>query len=127
MIEKSFTEKRRDRNWLGAGLVCLLLCLGMTFSANAGPRDGLRASKPLPQQDVVTAVDTAAGTVSLGGVVYRVGERTRLLDANGRPMSMRELVAAEEGQMVEFVARKSKKRSSVLELRKLQILEGDFE
>ena len=75
------------------------------------------------QEDVVYAVSPGSMTITLGDVVYRVSDKTRLLDAEGRRISLSEVTL---DSMVEFTA-KPAKNNRPPRLRKLQVREGDFE
>ncbi|MCR9094747.1 MAG: hypothetical protein NXI30_11070 [bacterium] len=75
------------------------------------------------QEDVVYAVSPGSMTITLGDVVYRVSDKTRLFDAEGRRISLSEVTL---DSMVEFTA-KPAEQNRPPRLRRLQVREGDFE
>ena len=104
------------------GALTLALAFFMASGAVAGD-----AKRKAPQTGVVASIDAAAGTITLGNTTYRVGEKTKLFDVGGRPISLRELSAEGADFLVEYRARRKSSADGRRELRRLQMVEGDFE
>ena len=102
------------------------ITLLVSTAAIAGERGDRAKAEAQMQEDFVTSVDVGSGTVTLGETTYRVADRSRLLDAEGRRMHLRELAGMDEGQMVRFQLRTGRE-GEVAELRRLEVMEGDFE
>ena len=117
---------RIDRRVFVTGLATLLFCFGTV--ADVAARDH-RSGADAGNEDVVEAVNTTRHTVMIAGTTYLVTESSRLFDAKGRRIRLRELRssrASGEGDMVEYWVR-SGGDDGQLEIRRLRVLEGDFE
>lgn len=115
-----------ERRRVGLVGLAMLVCLLLPAVASA---QGTPAGKAGATQDIVEAVDVGAGTVVLGAETFAVGTRSRLLDAGGRPIGLSALNAAGagvDGDIVEYIAT-SKRTAGLRMIRKLQVVEGDYE
>ncbi len=75
------------------------------------------------EEDVVYAVRPGAMTITLGEVVHRVTDKSRLFDAAGRRISLSEI---DPGSMVEYTSRPGE-RDGPPHLGRLQVRDGDYE
>jgi len=112
------------RRILAASLGTLLLFF--TLATDAGARDK-RGSEPGGLEDVVEAVDLTNRTVTIAGQKFIVSDSSRLMNERGGRIHLRELRddrTAGKGDMVEYWVRRG---DGPPEIRRLQVLEGDFE
>lgn len=112
------------RRVLAASLGTLLLFF--TLATDAGARDK-RGAEPGGLEDVVEAIDLTNRTVTIAGQKFVVSDSSRLLNARGGRIHLRELRddrTTGNGDMVEYWIRRG---DGPPEIRRLRILEGDFE
>jgi len=124
--ECEMMELRIDRRVFVTGLATLLFCFGTVADVSAR---GHRSDAEAGNEDVVEAVNTTRHTVMIAGKTYAVTESSRLFDAKGRRIRLHELRssrAAGKGDMVEYWVRRGGDDDQ-LEIRRLRVLEGDFE
>ena len=126
MMSQPNTRLNRTMVFFAVLAAASLFASSTAFAGDRGAGgDAARAAAEM-QEDRVTSVDVGSGTVTIGETTYRVGERSRLMDAEGRRMRLGELAGMEDGQMVRFRSR-GPGAGSVSELRTLEVMEGDFE
>lgn len=113
-------KRRTERRGLSCVLLTGLLAFGFATTVAAEDR---RA--PAPLEDVIGEVDTDRSTITLGDRVFAVGEGVGLFDIGGRPVSLRELAVEGTGRMAEYHL--SGRGAGGGELRRLQVMDGDFE
>lgn len=116
-------NRRRGRALLAAELAAILIAL-VAIALPAAGQSRTRSATPA-EQDVVEAVDVAAGTIVLGGETYRVGTRSRLLDADGRPIGLSDLRDGRAGSDPDFVEFRAS--GSPKTIRSLQVVDADIE
>jgi len=78
------------------------------------------------EQDVVTSFDRVKRTVVIGAETYRLAPKATILDESGRPIRLGEVSMPPEGRLVEFEVEKSGRGGTPM-LRRLQLVDGDFE
>lgn len=117
---------RINRKMLIAGSMILCFCMVSgteVFARGSGDhREG-------EMQDVVDAVDTVRGTVSISGETFVVTDSSRLYDTRGGGIRLRELRASQTagaGVIVEYSV-VGGGDGEPREIRRLKIVEGDFE
>lgn len=84
---------RMSRTWI----VCGALAAGFLLGAGATPSAAERAGgerQSVSSTGVVEATDTKRSTVTIGGEVYAVGPKTRLLDEKGAEIPLKDVPVA---------------------------------
>ena len=113
--------KRLSSFRVGRLLAAALASAALLVAGTAASDD--RGGKANWVDDIVSAVDARSGTLTAGDRILRVGERTRMTDAAGRSIRLHEI---QIGQMVSYQAT-DRRRGDIGVLRRLRVIEGDFE
>ena len=101
-------------------LAMVLTCAAMLIAGAATADDRGKADWV---DDIVSAVDPVSGTITVGEQLLRVEDRTRMKDAGGRSIRLHEI---EVGQMVSYTLKRGGRGRDGI-LRRLRVIEGDFE
>jgi len=110
-------------NGMRGGWITLLTTLGLVLAtgAMADPKKNDTA-----EQDVVTALDGARRIVEIGAETYRLAPKARILDASGHRIRLAEISIPGDGLLVEYEVGKRGPDGKRF-LRRLQLVDGDFE
>ena len=116
-------NSRVDRRKFGVLLVAMIvaLCFATGALARGGGRE--RSTVERPMKLVVENVDRARRTVTIGGEIYSVTDRTKLLDAAGKKIALGQLRGIRShgrGDLVDFTFKRSGKHGKA-ELRELKV------